>query len=357
VVSKDDIEQQQGLLATYRRNLAHELRRAAQYGGEQYASLGVANGIVQARAEIARIKIVLRGWGVEVDDHPDDRDQTVDMGERASTLAPSAAEPSHHGARVVLAGEYLAEQGENSSGALGIAVGVTLTVFLFSILDMVRSLLAGRSITLATIVGFVLALALGAWYILRSGLAWRRVQRSHKGEDQVVDQLRQALDHRWTIYRNLRLPDDQNGASLVLVGPGGVCAVQVEATGVPLRVQQGYWEMQRGRRWVAVQPDPARQVAGQAAVLNDFLACNGIERVVECVIALAERIPEKNVAGSPIPVWLPFNITQRAAALASKYPPSADELVRINDLLRRHADQQRAVEDAPARQRRTRSHL
>ena len=86
--TQDDIAQQQQLLATYRRNLAHELSRAAQYGGEPRAPLEVANGIAQARAEIARIKAVLRGWGGVVEDLPDDEElRTQAVGEPAQPPA------------------------------------------------------------------------------------------------------------------------------------------------------------------------------------------------------------------------------------------------------------------------------
>ncbi len=41
--AQDDIEQQQQLLAVNRRNLAHELGRAAQYGGSARAPVEVVN--------------------------------------------------------------------------------------------------------------------------------------------------------------------------------------------------------------------------------------------------------------------------------------------------------------------------
>lgn len=74
--SKDDIDQQQQLLATYRRNLAHELQRAAQYGGPAFAPVEVANSIAAARAEIRRIEARLRAWGVEVADYPNEAEES-----------------------------------------------------------------------------------------------------------------------------------------------------------------------------------------------------------------------------------------------------------------------------------------
>jgi hypothetical protein len=190
------------------------------------------------------------------------------------------------------------------------------------------------------------------WLFRHRRRARRAYQAGRTGEDQVAEQLRQALDQRWTIYRNLQLPDRRDDLDLVLVGPGGVWAVQVKATHAPLRVQGGRWELRRGRRWVAAQPDPARQVTGQATSLHDFLARNGVERFVERAIALAEGLPEKNVAGSPIPVWLPYTIAGRAAALATRHPPTADELARVNELLGRRVVEQRAAEDGGKQRKR-----
>jgi hypothetical protein len=70
--SADDIRHQQDLLATYRQNLDHSLRQAAAFGGVDFAPPATAHGIRSARAAIQRIKGVLRGWGVVVDDLPDD---------------------------------------------------------------------------------------------------------------------------------------------------------------------------------------------------------------------------------------------------------------------------------------------
>jgi hypothetical protein len=113
--------------------------------------------------------------------------------------------------------------------------------------------------------------------------------------------------------------------------------------------------VRRGGRWVAAQPDPARQVTGQATALNDFFKRQGINRFVDRAIALAEPQPFDQFTASEIPVWLPFDLERCAAALATRHPPTADELARINDLLRRRADEQRAIEDGPPR-RRSRSH-
>jgi hypothetical protein len=67
-LDREIAEQQQALLATNRRTLAHLLQQAAQYGGEAFALPQTFNGIAVARAQIQSIKAYLRASGVIVDD-------------------------------------------------------------------------------------------------------------------------------------------------------------------------------------------------------------------------------------------------------------------------------------------------
>lgn len=70
-LSAEEIAGQQTLLATHRRTLAHELQRLAMLT-TAHAPPGIAHGIDEARANIARVKAILRKSGVSVADHPDD---------------------------------------------------------------------------------------------------------------------------------------------------------------------------------------------------------------------------------------------------------------------------------------------
>ncbi len=70
-VSQEQIDDQRELLEAHRRTLAIYLKQQAALGSA-YAPPGIANGIREARGAITRIKAALRGWGVQVADHPDD---------------------------------------------------------------------------------------------------------------------------------------------------------------------------------------------------------------------------------------------------------------------------------------------
>lgn len=349
MASQEDIEQQQDLLSTHRRTIAHLLRQAAAHGGETYAPVSVANGMYEARQNIANTKAALRSWGVEVEDLPDDIASVVHFSSAAMVSAPVAL-PSY-GACVVIASERLADQQENHFGALAVAISVIGMVCLYSLLNAVPPLLAGKAINVPAVVGFLLSMGLGAGLVRKYGIAWRTARVGRKGQDQVVEQLRTALDRQWTIYRNLQMPNRESDLDLVLVGPGGVWAVHVNATDAPLRVQADRWQVKRGGQWVAAKPDPGAQVTRQASALKDFFTCNGIMRFVERAIVLAAPQPFDRFSDSEIPVWLPFGIATCAQALATQPPLETAELARINDLLRQRAIEQRAVEGAGKQRR------
>jgi tetratricopeptide (TPR) repeat protein len=87
----DAIIQQQELLLTYRRTLAHLLRQAAQYGGVLYVPPHVAHGIDEARSNIRSIKATLRANSVSISDSPDDEPSLQDIvtsRDRESTVSP-----------------------------------------------------------------------------------------------------------------------------------------------------------------------------------------------------------------------------------------------------------------------------
>jgi hypothetical protein len=70
---QEEVDSQIELLTVYRRNLSRYLRQQAQLG-EAYAPPAVFEGIQEARENIHRIKRILRFWGVNIEDHPNDED-------------------------------------------------------------------------------------------------------------------------------------------------------------------------------------------------------------------------------------------------------------------------------------------
>src|SRR5262245_30344772 len=69
--SQQDTDQQRTLLETHRRTLAHLLIEEAKYGGLNVPP-SLLNSIVETRAKIRQAKSALRGWGLLLEDHPND---------------------------------------------------------------------------------------------------------------------------------------------------------------------------------------------------------------------------------------------------------------------------------------------
>jgi hypothetical protein len=89
--SPDEVDNQQQLLAIYRRNLQHLLRQAAEYGGEDSAPLEVMNNIADVRGSIQELKQALRAAGVAVEDRPGEQPPADD--------APLVMAPARGGRR------------------------------------------------------------------------------------------------------------------------------------------------------------------------------------------------------------------------------------------------------------------
>lgn len=81
----EEITRQQQLLATNRRTLAVLIQQQSKLGA--YVPAYVVLSIEDARAEIQRVKDVLRAWGTEVEDHPNDESHTPTTSASASEQA------------------------------------------------------------------------------------------------------------------------------------------------------------------------------------------------------------------------------------------------------------------------------
>jgi hypothetical protein len=68
---QEAIQSQLEILAAHRRTLAHYLRQEALVGSA-HAKPEISHGVSEARDQIRRIKTILRGWGIAVEDLPDD---------------------------------------------------------------------------------------------------------------------------------------------------------------------------------------------------------------------------------------------------------------------------------------------
>ncbi|KAB8140796.1 hypothetical protein F8S13_22620 [Chloroflexia bacterium SDU3-3] len=87
MATPNEIHNQQINLGIYRQTLADMLRQQAMQG-TAYAQPALLATIRDSRHNIARIKGILRSWGIAADDHPDDTDPTLTP--RTATPTPVA---------------------------------------------------------------------------------------------------------------------------------------------------------------------------------------------------------------------------------------------------------------------------
>ncbi|GAB4121492.1 MAG: hypothetical protein Fur005_33830 [Roseiflexaceae bacterium] len=82
-----EISHQRQLLATHPQTLAYLLQQQAQFT-TAHTPPHIRTGIDEACAGITKCKAALRGWGVEVADHPDDGDALVPTTPTTTTTTP-----------------------------------------------------------------------------------------------------------------------------------------------------------------------------------------------------------------------------------------------------------------------------
>lgn len=284
-------------------------------------------------------------------DHLDRHAKPVEYSEAVGAQVEAIADAPRYGPRVITGGEYLEEQEAMHWGYVAFLVGMGLFAAIVVMATAVQVIVRqtwGIGIVVAVIYAILFTVL---WRrIKQAGKEYRRYRDGRKGEQAITEQIRTSLDHRWTVFRNLRLPKRRADLDMVLLGPGGIWVVEVKAFNVAMRVNAGVWEYQQQGRWVPVEDkrNPARQAKGNAMALRQFLDEQNIQIPwVEPAIALSEPQPVSNFTTSDVPVWLPSTVAGHVSRLTARVLPSSEDTDRTNAVLERLADHQRVRESAP----------
>ena len=250
----------------------------------------------------------------------------------------------------VIRGSYYLEDAEwETLAMLCMVIGATIVTGISLVLSLVGKFVSPNSsiISILLSVAFVaVALATMFLYMRRRFRLYKNVRVGRVGEDDVVEKLRTSLDSRWTIFRNLHLPERKDDLDIVLVGPGGIWVVEVKAFGGTLRVHNQLWERQTKRGWAKLDTHPVGQVKGNARRLYDFLQRKGITvNWVEPAIALAKPQRVSDIISPELPVWLIATLPQQVANLTTRKPLTVAETQQIVVVLRSEAEKQIAREE------------
>ncbi|MFL5734515.1 MAG: NADase-type glycan-binding domain-containing protein [Chloroflexia bacterium] len=118
-------------------------------------------------------------------------------------------------------------------------------------------------------------------------------RKGAEGEERVVARMEALLDNRWTIFRDLVLPDHSGDIDIVLVGPPGVWAIEVKSFTSNMKVENDtwYWKATNGWRSKGAR-DPSAQAKGNAAALSHFLKSRTAQaQDVPAIVVLGEETP------------------------------------------------------------------
>ena len=250
-----------------------------------------------------------------------------------------------HGPQVFGGSKYLEEQQyENQiqavlSASWGLAGGGLILLGL--IWSSAERILQGHPWQVTVVAALILVLLLIVPIALYSKHEFRKAMEKSRdyrlgreGEEWVVDRTRVMLDSRWTVFRNLTLPNRNADCDLVLIGPPGIYVLEVKAYRGNIRVQDGVWEEQTRGKWRSMSKNPQAQATGSAVGLSDWIKRHGVVQYVDKALVLTEPQPSTNFTTSKVPVWLHYDVDQQLTALNHKAPSLSDEeLERIVEIV------------------------
>lgn len=132
-------------------------------------------------------------------------------------------------------------------------------------------------------------------------------------EDRVAARLAASLDVSWTILRNVRKKGIAGDIDIVLVGPGGVFAIEVKRWKTELRIEgaKAFFSCDGKRK--GGYGDPVAQARNNARSLYGYLLSQGLKVPVDPVLVVA--VDRLDLASPAITVWDAADVAQEAAWL------------------------------------------
>ncbi len=237
-------------------------------------------------------------------------------------LNQAVQEPSAYGVlKVVSCGRSYAERQEKLvlfkvAVVLGVAFGASVTVAVTNLISIIKNgpppwdiLLSPLGIIMSVIALALLVVVLrGAQLLIDKFVAQseRRIslyRQGQEGESLAVEIVRQSLDGRWVLFRNVVLPDQGGDIDAVLVGPGGVWVMEIKAYTGKYRNIGEHWEKLAGQRWHLMRKNPGRQAKRNASHLSSFLKADGINQWVTPVVVWANPRSKLSWENPAVKIW------------------------------------------------------
>lgn len=109
--------------------------------------------------------------------------------------------------------------------------------------------------------------------MLKYGLSWPKEMQSQRV---VVDYLKRGLDNRFTLLRNLLLPEANITLPLLLVGPQGITLINPTPTPGVFSAKEGTWLINTARGYQPASPNLLQRTHLLAKAVNVFLERNDL---------------------------------------------------------------------------------
>lgn len=162
--------------------------------------------------------------------------------------------------------------------------------------------------------------------------------QGREGEERVVNSLVNSLGAGWYIFRNFVLPTENEDIDVVLVGPGGIYAIEVdnysggmnfERSRCYIKTPQGKFYRQRRRT--------DTQITQTSAHLDTFLKDHGIGN--QTAVKRLAIVSESNGA-SGTGVWTVEQLRTRMRTIAESDVLTANQVGRVVSILKAEASDQ-----------------
>ncbi|MBX0330187.1 NERD domain-containing protein [Oscillochloris sp. ZM17-4] len=277
-----------------------------------------------------------------------------------STIVGAEPERGARPLRVIKGGRY-AERKERQAllfaGMIG-AVGLMLWAGLMVASIVNLWLRSGWLISLLILVLF--GVVIGLQRLLDRFVEESRSYRLGRwGEERAADSLRGLLSDEWTLVQNFSFPNRAWGdIDLLLVGPGGIWALEVKAYSGAIRNLGDTWERLHKGTWRRLQAHPGKQARRNAVNLKTYLDQQGVAvKWVEAVVVWAGDEDDGDETGS-LSVKDPDTRVWRANSLAEdgeelfqpKHGLSPEQVEAALAVLRKAVDEARQAEYGQTKQ-------
>ncbi len=146
---------------------------------------------------------------------------------------------------------------------------------------------------------------LAYWQIKRMIEEAEQFQQGTAGEKRVVDLLRVSLPAPWTLIQSMEFVERRWGdIDLVLIGPGGIWAIEVKAYTGPTRNVGDRWQYKGRWGWRNRSKHPGRQARRNAVNLKGYLETKGVDvRWVNALVIWAGEEEVLTLQDPEVPVW------------------------------------------------------